>query len=485
MASEQKYNVRGGGYSCKFVDESQPDGLFKCRICKLVLRDPHITKCCGENACHLCIVKAAENGGSCPIPGCRSKSVKINLNRDLRSIILESAVYCQSKEEGCEWVGKLDDLSKHLKEECSFVEEECQHNCGVRVQRLNIKDHEKVCESFPIECNKCREVYKRHCHSVHIKVCPFTIVKCPFNIVGCKCEVQNKDLQQHFNESISEHSTLVAVQSQAVQAQIRETKLIVEQQRREKLDCYVTEANKIKGELVAAQARIATLQSKLKEAKQQHEELKQRHDQMKLELQSQERTTFQLITKDLESLVSESRVKCYGPALPKLHPGEIISRPVHSPMTTDESVPPVTFVIPNFNTERRNDARIYLPPFYTHRGGYKLCMIVCCNGNLDAKGEYLTVYMSTLKGRYDACLDWPLNCTVHFRIVADLDEDLKVSLNSHARVLDDCCFSCYARTCATSLTTAGQTLYSLDLSCRNLKHLPDGYLLIQVHSVTF
>ena len=63
------------------------------------------------------------------------------------------------------------------------------------------------------------------------------------------------------------------------------------------------------------------------------------------------------------------------------------------------------------------------------------------------------------------------------------DEDLKVSLNSHARVLDDYGFSSYACTCATSPTTADQTRYSLDLS--RLKHLPDGYLLIRVHSVAF
>ena len=131
MASEQtsSCSINGrGGYTCKFVDESQSDGLFKCRICTLILYDPHITECCGENACHICIVKAGDNGGPCPISGCRSKSVKINLNRDVRSIILESDVYCQSKEAGCEWAGKLDELSKHLKE-YPFIEEECQYHC--------------------------------------------------------------------------------------------------------------------------------------------------------------------------------------------------------------------------------------------------------------------------------------------------------------------------------------------------------------------
>ena len=116
----------------------------------------------------------------------------------------------------------------------------------------------------------------------------------------------------------------------------------------------------------------------------------------------------------MKSLVSVSKVKCYGPALPKLEFHDIVSRSAHSLMTTGENVPPVTFMIHNFDTERKNDAQIYLRPFYTHRGGYKLCMIVCCNGDHDAKDKWLSVYVSVLKGRYDTYLHWPLNCTVHF-----------------------------------------------------------------------
>ena len=98
----------------------------------------HITECCGKNACRSCITKVAEDGGSCPIPGCGSQTVKINFNRGLRSNILESSVYCQSKGAGCGWVGKLDELSTHLKE-CPFMEEECQYHCGVHVHQTSNK----------------------------------------------------------------------------------------------------------------------------------------------------------------------------------------------------------------------------------------------------------------------------------------------------------------------------------------------------------
>ena len=130
-------------------------------------------------------------------------------------------------------------------------------------------------------------------------------------------------------------------------------------------------------------------------------------------------------------------------------------------------------MIPNFNTERRNDARIYLPPFYTHCRGYKLSMIVCCNGDGHAKDEYLTVYMSTLKGLYDTSLGWPLNCTINFRIVATEVLNCKISVNSQARVLDDCGFSHYVR----SSTHVSESL--------ELGRLQDNCLCIQVCSVVF
>ena len=112
-------------------------------------------------------------------------------------------------------------------------------------------------------------------------------------------------------------------------------------------------------------------------------------------------------------------------------------------------------------------------------------------------------------------LGWPLNCTVHFRIMTA--EDLKVSVNSHACMLDDSDFSSYAHAASldSSLvsrptpsvpmlytvkhgtlqswgwswrrgfldSTASQTRYNLELS--QLRHLPDGCLWIQVRSVAF
>ena len=97
------------------------------------------------------IKKAAENSGPCPIPGCRSKSVMINLTENYDPPFLGvPCIHCKSKEAGCEWVRKLDELSMHLKEEYSFAKEVhvCPYDYGMHVQHKSIKDHNKVCEFF-------------------------------------------------------------------------------------------------------------------------------------------------------------------------------------------------------------------------------------------------------------------------------------------------------------------------------------------------
>ena len=399
-----------------FVEEL-PE-LFKCGVCRLVLQDPYITECCGKNACHSCITKVAEDGGACPIPGCGCQNVKINFNRGLRSDILESSVYCQSKEAGCEWVGKLDELTKHLEKECLFVEEECQYHCGEQIQRQAIEHHNKFCKRLPIKCLQCGEIYERCYYANHVKACPFTKVECPFHLVGCKSKVANKDLQQHFNESLSEHYIMVVKQNQSVQAQLRSANLTTHEQK-EKLEQSNTAIAQFNMEIVEAKGMFSDFKHTLEEAEREYVELQKVHDHLKgqIETVTQHRVaTSHMFEKDLATLTFESKLRCYGPALLSIDPADIVSRPVDTQPTTNEYTPRISFTISNFEMERKNDAVLCMPPFYSHNGGYKMCLVVYCNGYGDVQGNCLTVLISLLKGKYDDYLEWPLNCTVTINV---------------------------------------------------------------------
>jgi hypothetical protein len=282
-------------------------------------------------------------------------------------------------------------------------------------------------------------------------------------------------MQQHFNHSLSEHYTMVVKQSQSVQAQLREANSTAETQK-EKLEMDSAEINLLNTEIAEAKETFNKLQHTLKEAKRMHIELQRIHDQLKCQIQVVVATSS-MLQKDLATLTFDSKVRCYGPALPSINPADIVSRPVHSTPTTKEYTPKVSFTITNFETECKNDAMLCSPAFYSHRGGYKMCLVVYCNA---AKGNS-TILVSILKGKYDDHLEWPLNCTVEIEInnihkLKGADSIRRFyTIKAQNRVYDDICPNLqyvvgYTKTVSLSLSILGI-------------YLNQGSLKIDVNSV--
>nr|MDT0253634.1 hypothetical protein [Endozoicomonas sp.] len=57
------------------------------------------------------------------------------------------------------------------------------------------------------------------------------------------------------------------------------------------------------------------------------------------------------------------------------------------------------------------------PPFYTQRGGYKLCTRVYLNGAGEGKGTDISVGIRIMKGKYDQSLSWPFARKVNFLLL--------------------------------------------------------------------
>ena len=68
----------------------------------------------------------------------------------------------------------------------------------------------------------------------------------------------------------------------------------------------------------------------------------------------------------------------------------------------------VTIMVPEYSYKRRNTCRHDSEPFYTSLTGYKMCLLVCANGEGDRKGSHLSVYLYILHGPHDDQLVWPL-----------------------------------------------------------------------------
>jgi hypothetical protein len=72
-------------------------------------------------------------------------------------------------------------------------------------------------------------------------------------------------------------------------------------------------------------------------------------------------------------------------------------------------IAPVTFQIPNFTQRVVNDELWYSPPFFTHRGGYKFCLKVFCNGDIQGHSKWLSIFAVLIRGENDHKLHWPFS----------------------------------------------------------------------------
>ena len=75
-------------------------------------------------------------------------------------------------------------------------------------------------------------------------------------------------------------------------------------------------------------------------------------------------------------------------------------------------VPPFYFSISNYEHDRKVDYTWKSPPFYSHPGGYKMFCGVYPNGQGDAKGTHLSLFVYIMRGEYDDQLKWPFNGVV-------------------------------------------------------------------------
>ena len=127
-----------GGFDCEFID-SVPDSL-QCPVCFLPFRDPQMLDCCGAKFCSSCIEKVKTDHKPCPI--CRHTTFNAMLDKNKQRKVLGLRVYCTRKSNGCEWVGELRCLEKHMTETCDWAEVSCRY-CDQKVFHCCRTSHEQ------------------------------------------------------------------------------------------------------------------------------------------------------------------------------------------------------------------------------------------------------------------------------------------------------------------------------------------------------
>ena len=423
-----------GGYDCEFVTPPPDAFQAECPVCLQVLKEPCVISCpCGQKICRECVEQIKKEDKPCPL--CNLIDFTYIRDYGLERYLKEQEVWCSKKKCGCEWREKLREYEQHLNKNsspenqltgCQFVEIECKHGCGERFQRRHITSHQNKqcrmrpysceychdcdstfeditvthypeCKKYPVSCpNGCQDnLFERQEMELHLKEeCPHEEVNCPLHYAGCEVRLSRKDMPEHMRDTVT-HLTLLATVTQTLLKENQELKQCNQQLavKQSTMVAYCQNLQKaIKKENETLKKEVKKLQQNIDEHKKEIHELKQCYKQLEVN---------QSITTEAhcrEQKATEKEVEALKKADRELR--LMLGRF------------PIDFHV-NYTIKETQ----YLPSFYTHSHGYRMCIYVNTNGFGDGKGTHVSIFTHLMKGPYDDRLKWPFRGVITIQIV--------------------------------------------------------------------
>ncbi|XP_011407980.2 PREDICTED: TNF receptor-associated factor 4-like [Amphimedon queenslandica] len=373
-----------GGYDYSFISSHEELHEFICPICRLVLRSPHLTDCCGACFCSTCIREHISLDNSCPL--CKKEHYSVFIHRNIERSINRLQVKCPNNADGCVWVGPLVDVATHVdlnKGDCDFVrclcpfcEEEFSLNtlythktdecprrpysckfCSFKSAYEDMPSHWPLCDGYPAPCpNDCGSMdMPRRDIPQHLEVCPRKIIECDFKFLGCDSTYPLSDARVHEESSAHFHMSLMG-------------RMVRELMNREATPTGPTHED-LEGRLEEKDRELSLLREQVQVQGKELGELR-----------------------SLVSTLEESQAKL-AKDLQK----------VRSHVVT----PPFHFTVYKFSELRSSGKQWFSSPFYTHPQGYRMCISLDCNGSDEGRGTHVSVYANLMRGEFDDELSWP------------------------------------------------------------------------------
>ncbi len=82
-----------------------------------------------------------------------------------------------------------------------------------------------------------------------------------------------------------------------------------------------------------------------------------------------------------------------------------------------ETIAPVQIVMTDFEEHKKDGDRWYSEGFYTHPGGYKMCLNVDAGGCGDGKGTHVSCSVCLMRGKFDSTLKWPFRGNITIQLL--------------------------------------------------------------------
>ena len=437
----------------EFVDPLPPD--WTCSLCLDVLKEPTLTSC-GHHFCRQCIDRVIARDHVCPL--CKDHGFQTLLDKATSRKINALQLYCKLKSRGCQWVGELGSLEAHIdvkKGDCEFVEVECDFSdfgCTTRLFRKDLPEHreenvhkhlvlmavmaprtgggeserriqEQRAELIQQQLQKKDEEVRRplrekdravkEAHDELAKLKEEMLQQMKSRVIQLREETQDQLQQkdQEMKQGLAKLDEQVREKdTQMKEAQDELVKLKEEMlQKDEQLKHRVTELqHEMQTQLRQGLGRLENeLQARNKETQQQLQDRDRQIKEVQEQLQQKDKEMNKLET---ELLAKDKQTKEQFQEKDrqmKEVEGELQQK-IESLERRVCSCPPFEFTMTEFSKHKANNTEWFSPPFYSHPGGYKLCLAVFANGYHDGhKGSYLNSFICTMQGKYDDALSWP------------------------------------------------------------------------------
>lgn len=441
------------GFECEFVEkprELQPE----CPVCLHVLRQPHQVTCCGNSFCKACIERVKKENKPCPT--CNEREFHVFHDKRLQHTLYDFHVVCTHKQLGCDWTGELRELESHLNSNpapakqldgCQYETVLCVY-CNSSYKRKDIQVHQgSKCGKRPYSCEYCGQ-YESTCDDVtdsHWPICPCRpiacpndcgiyperqnldahlakectkqMVKCPFTYAGCCATPHPSDLQQHLDNNMSNHLSLVANFSQKL------------------IDITTELSEKVRG-LEEQVQKTPQPQSKAhygfpdntRSAKSIPEYTEHGVDPKDIRNLLKEIHSLKSLCEERDQAIKEQDKKIKALEQQNQMLCDKVEEFLQQPKVVDDSsiqelrshlyIVPVVYTVPDVSVRMsQSDLMFKSHPFYTFPKGYKMQLCVRVHGDGSGKGSHVSVFLSLLKGEFDDQLKWPFRGSITIQLL--------------------------------------------------------------------
>ena len=328
-------------------------------------------------------------------------------------------IYCRNKEKGCEWMGEVNDLEDHLEKSngCQYVDVRCP-DCNTELERHQLIDHVIIeCPVQIVDCRFCfttgtREFiegqHKLDCFvscpnkcgierisgedlDEHKKICPSAIVQCDYHAMGCECgSMVRRDMEVHSKENVIEHLLLTRNFLDKTAQEYQDFK--------EQHDAFVLETD----------ITIRDLERKMQQITLKNFKAEEQINELEKQLKAMKQKGGGPQSHDVRSWLSIS------------WDGDDNVQAVTTGDNDVNLIPvlPVYVKMSGFDKHRRSNARWYSDSFFSHKGGYKMCLQIKASGlGSTVRDVYVSVLLHLMKGPHDDELPWPITKTFYIKLL--------------------------------------------------------------------